>query len=145
MATRYTGMGLRTYDPLLNGFNMPTQGVGLNPQMTAADWLPNNMDNYTLGYNNQAAQAPGFGFNMPTLQLGLTGLSTLAGIFNSFSQNKQQRDQFDYYRRMADTNMNNSIQNYNTRLEDRARARIAAEGGTQEDLDAYLAKNRLSR
>lgn len=145
MATGYTRMGLRAYDPLLNGFNIPTQGVGLNPQMTAADWMPREADTFNLGYNNRDTQPPGFGFNLPTMQLGLTGLGTLAGIFNSFSQNRQQRDQFDYYRRMADTNMNNAIQNYNTRLEDRARARVAAEGGTQEDLDAYLAKNRLSR
>lgn len=142
----FTGSGLNPYNSLLNNFTMPSS-TGLQTNMTPEQWMPNPIGSVgSFGSSlRQDDVNPGFGFNMPTLQLGLTGLGTLAGIFNSFSQNRQQRDQFNYYRNLADTNMNNSIKNYNTRLEDRARARVAAEGGTQEDIDAYLEKNRLER
>ena len=46
---------------------------------------------------------------------------------------------------MTNTNLNNSIQSYNTSLEDRARARGVMEGQSDEQVQSYIDKNKLSR
>lgn len=87
----------------------------------------------------------GLGWNMNTAQLGLGALQSLGGLFNAFQSNKLARDQFRFTRDFANTNLNNSIQTYNTQLSDRANARAKVQGDSDAERDAYIAENRLSR
>lgn len=87
----------------------------------------------------------GLGFNLPTAQLGLQGLSSLAGLYGAFSANRLARDQFNFTKDVTNTNLTNQIQSYNTALADRARSRAVAEGRDQASADDYVDRNRLSR
>lgn len=102
-----------------------------------------NLDQQRLNAFNQNSQ---FGFNMPTLQLGLQGLSALAGIWAANKQLKQARDQFNYMKGVTDANLNNSIKSYNTALADRINTRAKQNGNmTQADVADYITKNQMTR
>lgn len=87
----------------------------------------------------------GFGMNVGTGQLALGGLQSLAGIFNSLQANKLANQQFKFTKDVTNTNLNNSIQSYNTALSDRANSRYFTQNQSQDDANAYIANNRLSR
>lgn len=87
-----------------------------------------------------------FGMNMPTLQLGLQGLSSLAGIWAANKGLKQAKEQFEFEKGVTNTNLNNSIKSYNTALDDRINARAAQQGNmSQAQVADYKRLNQLSR
>ncbi|MNQ52230.1 hypothetical protein D3C85_662360 [compost metagenome] len=87
----------------------------------------------------------GLGMNVGTGQLALGGLGALAGVWNSMNQNKMAKDQFNFQKDFANTNLNNSIKSYNTSLEDRLNARGAVQGDSSAMTQDQIARNRLSR
>jgi len=96
------------------------------------------------GLGNSLSNA-GLGLNLPTLQLGLSGLGALNSIFQGRQANRLARDQLNFARDVTNTNLNNQIQSYNTALEDRARTRGVVEGRSPDYTDEYIERNRLSR
>lgn len=95
--------------------------------------------------NGVGGPSSGFGFNLPTAQLGLSGLASLGNLWGAFQAQSLARDQLDFTKQAYDTNLKNSLTSYNTALEDRARARGATEGQSQEQVQSYIDKNRLTR
>ncbi len=85
------------------------------------------------------------GMNVPTVQLGLGALGSLANIYGGFQANKLAKDQLSFTKDITNTNLNNQVKSYNTALEDRARSRAVAENRDQASADAYIEKNKLSR
>lgn len=101
-----------------------------------------------FGVNQAASPAPqagGIGFNLGTGQLALQGLGALGNFWNAREARNMARDQFDFAKGIANTNINNSIQSYNTALEDRLRARGATEGSSDSAVADQIARNRLTR
>lgn len=131
-------------DPLNQGNNQ--QG---NNWMNALDFsgnrtaVPNGVGNQS-GLGGSLSNA-GLGANIPTLQLGLGGLNALNSIFQGRQANRLAKQQFGLVRDVANTNINNQIQSYNTALEDRSRVRGKVEGRDSEYVDEYIEKNRLTR
>lgn len=136
------------------------------PQPAAMSWMPNNNQNFNtpaMNYNPGAAIGMGtnlgtstptsflsgsanqFGMNIPTFQLGLGALGSLANIYSGFQANKLAKDQLNFAKSVTNTNLNNQIKSYNTALEDRARSRATAENRDQSTADAYIAANKLTR
>lgn len=111
----------------LNTFGMPSATGGGN--------LP------SLG---SGATPGGFGMNIPTLQLGLGGLSTLTNLYTGLKALGLAQDQFNFQRDMTNKNYANSVAAYNTSLTDKANSRAVVEGQSNTDRDAYIAANRLS-
>lgn len=135
-------------------FNTPA----MNYAPSAADYLPNGtgLQGILGGGNNPTAgnagtssffggASQGLGMNIPTFQLGLGALGSLASIYGGFQANKLAKDQLSFTKDITNTNLNNSIKSYNTALEDRARSRAVAENRDQTSADAYIEKNKLSR
>lgn len=114
--------GMPTFDPL--GF-----GVGGQQGVPSLD----------------SANSFKFGMNAPTLQMGLSGINTLGNLWGAFQANKLARDQLDFTKKITNTNLNNSVQSYNTALTDRAKARGFTEGKSDEEVQNYITTNRLSR
>lgn len=85
------------------------------------------------------------GANIPTFQLGLAGVGALGNLWGAFQSNKLANDQFNYTKQITDTNLANQIKTYNTALSDRANARGAMEGWTDQQKQDYVSKNQLSR
>ena len=121
----FTGSGLR----------MPTMtsagnsgSWGLNPQSSGMG----------MQYGGQTAtpnlnQSNGFGFNMPTLQLGLQGLDAISGLYFGSKAMGMAKDQFNFSKQMAQTNLKNQVNAYNTGLEDRLRTREQFNTGASGD------------
>ena len=136
------------------------------PQPAAMSWMSNNNQNFNtpaMNYNpgatigmgtNLGTSAPTsflsgsanqLGMNVPTFQLGLGALGSLANIYSGFQANKLAKDQLNFTKSVTNTNLNNQIKSYNTALEDRARSRAVAENRDQSTADAYIAANKLTR
>lgn len=136
------------------------------PQPAAMSWMSNNNQNFNtpamnytpgaaIGMNAGTGVAsptsflPGsanqLGMNVPTFQLGLGALGSLANIYGGFQANKLAKDQLNFTKSVTNTNLNNQIKSYNTALEDRARSRATAENRDQSSADAYIAANKLTR
>lgn len=136
------------------------------PQPAAMSWVSNNNQNFNtpaMNYNpgatigmgtNLGASTPTpflsgsanqLGLNVPTFQLGLGALGSLANIYGGFQANKLAKDQLNFTKSVTNTNLNNQIKSYNTALEDRARSRATAENRDQSTADAYIAANKLTR
>lgn len=122
---------------------MPTTGLTGND----FTFMPTQNQQSTGGILPTGSNAGGFnfGFNPDTFKFGLQGLGTLGNLWGAFQANKLARDQLDFTKNITNTNLNNSIQSYNTSLADRARARGIAENQDQSQIDDYIARNRLSR
>lgn len=100
---------------------------------------------FNLSGDGTSGLADSLGMNIPTFQLGLGALGSLAGIYSGFQANKLAKDQLSFTKNITNTNLNNQIKSYNTALEDRARSRATAENRDQSTADEYIAANRLSR
>ena len=94
---------------------------------------------------------PGFGdklrdFNSQygsTITGGLQAAAGLWGAYNGMQQTKLAKQQMSNSLDQWNKNYANQVTSYNTRLEDRHRAAVAAQGANQPDMDTYMAKNRL--
>ena len=74
---------------------------------------------------------------------GVSGLQTVAGLYNAYNSNKLAKQQLRFSRNFANANLANQTQSYNTALADRARSRGVMEGQSQAQVDSYIAANRL--
>lgn len=78
-----------------------------------------------------------------TITGGLQAASGLWGAYNGMQQTKLVKQQMANSLNQWNKNYTNQVSSYNTRLEDRHRAAVAAQGANQPDLESYMAKNRL--
>jgi hypothetical protein len=85
----------------------------------------------------------GLGFNLDTANLALGGLQSLGNLWQAWEANKLAKEQFKFQKGFSQTNLANSIQSYNTTLEDRTRSRAFTEGQSPEQAQMYIDKNRL--
>lgn len=124
--------------------NFNTPAMSYQPGMTLSDYAsPGSSIASNSSLFGRASQ--GLGLNIPTFQLGLGALGSLANIYGGFQANKLAKDQLSFTKDITNTNLNNSIKSYNTQLEDRARSRAVAENRDQSTADEYIEKNKLSR
>lgn len=127
-----------------NNRNFSTPAMNYQPgQVVGMDFLNGNLDNSLFGSGNGSAGQ--LGMNIPTFQLGLGAIGSLANIYGGFQANKLAKDQLNFAKSVTNTNLNNQIKSYNTALEDRARSRAVAENRDQSTADAYIAANKLTR
>ena len=111
-----------------------------NPNVLLADTLrvnpranPNFADKFR-DFNSQYGS---------TIVGGLEAAAGLWGAYNGMQQNKLVKQQMANSLNQWNKNYANQVASYNTRLEDRQNARVAAQGNYQQDTASYTAKNRL--
>lgn len=78
-----------------------------------------------------------------TITGGLQGLSGLWGAYNGMQNTALAKQQMATSLDRWNKNYANQVASYNTTLEDRQNARVAAQGANQQDTASYMAKNRL--
>lgn len=78
-----------------------------------------------------------------TITGGLQAAAGLWGAFNGMQQTKLAKQQMANSLDQWNKNYANQVASYNTRLEDRQNARVAAQGANQQDTASYMDKNRL--
>lgn len=150
------GIGLPMLSPLgsfgLGGFNEPavssalsTIGTGTSTGSLVAPQVPTTMYKGSgAGSGTNNAVDSQLGFNIPTANLALGGLSTLANIFMGMQALGQAKDQFDFTRRTTQVNLDNQTKSYNTNMEDKLTARANYFGQGRDYVDDYMSKNALA-
>ena len=130
-----------------NNQNFTSPAMTYNPgQAIGMDFASTTTNTPAFNATGSGAGAFGqLGMNIPTFQLGLGALGSLANIYGGFQANKLAKDQLSFTKSVTNTNLNNQIKSYNTALEDRARSRAVAENRDQASADAYIEANKLSR
>jgi hypothetical protein len=118
---------------------------GANNQAAAPSVAPTTTPGGVGGSGGGPASQQNLGFNLPTLNLALGGLQTIGNLWGAWQANKLAKQQFGLQRNLANANLANQIQSYNTTLEDRIRSRYFTQGGTSADADAYLSSHRLNK
>lgn len=119
-----------------------------NPGMKA--WSP-ALEKSNVVFADLPQGNPGFGpklrdFNSKygsTITGGLEAAAGLWGAFNGMQQTKLAKQQMANSLNQWNKNYDNQVASYNTRLEDRQNARVAAQGANQQDTASYMANNRL--
>ncbi|ANJ65301.1 putative structural protein [Erwinia phage vB_EamP_Rexella] len=97
------------------------------------------------GVGGMSGGAQGLGLNLPTAQLGLSGLASIGNLWGAFQSNKLANSQFNYAKQVSDTNLANQMKSYNTALSDRATSRASVEGWDDAQTQDYINKNSLSK
>ena len=82
---------------------------------------------------------------MDMTKLGIAGVGTVGNLWSAWQANQLGKEQLALATKAFDTNLNNSISQYNTSLEDRIRARASVTGMSDQAVNDYITKNSLSR
>ena len=106
----------------------------MSPQMLANSAAPVGFADKLRGFNSQYGS---------TIMGGLQAASGLWGAYNGMQQTKLAKQQMANSLNQWNKSYANQVSSYNTRLEDRQNARVAAQGANQQDTASYMAKNRL--
>lgn len=77
-------------------------------------------------------------------QLGLSGIGSLGSLYTGLKSLGLAQDQFNFQKQLANTNLANQTQSYNTALSDKANSRAFAEGQSPAQAASYIAANKLS-
>lgn len=132
--------------------------TGLGSDFSAFNQLANNnplgsstgswLDGFNNGLKNTFLNSDG-SWNLQNIGAGIQGLGSLASAFgNLYMGNKAlkfAKDQFNFQKDLANTNLNNSIRSYNTKLGDIANTRSVMETGSTGKYDNWYNENKLTR
>ena len=134
----YAGMASWSYDNPATGTNAALAGLDISQTMPAnliasSEYIPGFADKLR-DFNSQYGS---------TIVGGLQGAAGLWGAFNGMQQTKLAKQQMANSLNQWNKNYANQVASYNTSLENRHRAAVAAQGESQPDLETYMAKNRL--
>lgn len=129
-------------DAATSGF--PALSYSTNTPVVPPGVTSGNNQPFFPGTEQQSAGF-NFGWNAPSFQFGIQGLSTLGNLYQGFQANKIAKQQLAWAKEFGNANLNNSIKSYNTAIEGRANARQSSMGWTPEQIAAYTDKNKLTR
>ena len=134
----YEGMASWSYDNPATNTNSAIAGLDISQTMPAnliasSEYVPGLADKLR-DINSQYGS---------TITGGLQAAAGLWGSYNGMQQNKLVKQQMANSLNQWNKSYANQVASYNTRLEDRQRARVGANPNAYESVDSYMAKNRL--
>ena len=106
----------------------------LSPEMLASYAAPVSITDKLRDFNSQYGS---------TITGGLQAAAGLWGAYNGMQQTKLVKQQMANSLNQWNKNYANQVASYNTRLEDRQRARVGSNPNAYESVDSYMQKNRL--
>ena len=106
----------------------------MSPQMLANYAAPVGITDKLRDFNSQYGS---------TIMGGLQAASGLWGAYNGMQQTKLAKQQMANSLNQWNKSYANQVASYNTRLEDRQRARVGSNPNAYESVDSYMQKNRL--
>lgn len=137
-ADPYAGMASWSYDNPATYSNSAIAGLDISQTMptnliASSEYMPGFADKLR-DFNSQYGS---------TIMGGLQAASGLWGAYNGMQQTKVAKQQMSNSLNQWNKSYANQVAAYNTRLEDRQNARVAAQGANQQDPASYMAKNQL--
>lgn len=144
--------------PVKSLANLAGTNTGMGSDFSAFNQLADNnslgsstdswWDGFSGGLKNTFLNSDG-SWNLQNIGAGIQGLASLASSFgNLYMGNKAlkfAKDQFNFQKDLANTNLNNSIKSYNTKLGDIANTRSVMETGSTGKYDNWYNDNKLTR
>ena len=106
----------------------------MSPQMLANYAAPTGIADKLRDFNSQYGS---------TITGGLQAASGLWGAYNGMQQTKLAKQQMANSLNQWNKSYANQVSSYNTRLEDRQRARVGSNPNAYESVDSYMQKNRI--
>lgn len=134
----YAGMSSWSFDNPATNTNSAIAGLDISQSMPSNLMAPSE---YMPGFGDKLRD-----FNSQygsTITGGLQAASGLWGAYNGMQQTKLAKKQMANSLSQWNKSYANQVSSYNTRLEDRQHARVTAQGDYQQDVESYMAKNRL--
>ena len=141
-----------------NAYGMSQMGtnlMGMTPEQAAALNLGERSLQMTSDYQNKslamdqarldAAKLTPFQQGVQTFGTAMQGVGSLYGIYAGLQNMKQQKAMFNFQKGVANTNINNSISDYNRRLGDTLANRSLNNGQGQSWVDSQLSKYSAKR
>lgn len=133
------GNNVDAYGGMASWGNTPATGAintsqFLSPEMLANYAAPTSIADKLRDFNSQYGS---------TITGGLQAAAGLWGSYNGMQQTKLAKQQMANSLNQWNKSYTNQVASYNTRLEDRQRARVGANPNAYESVDSYMAKNRL--
>ena len=122
--------------------------VPVQPTSAASPFMPSLQANQFAWNQTNLPQNTGAEswWQTPGLVGGIAqGIGALASAWNANRGLGLARDQFRFQKEAYNTNLANSIQSYNTSLEDRIRGRTSDYEGKEQDVQSYLNRHSLRR
>jgi hypothetical protein len=142
-----------SWDSFMPGMNPGAGSSGFDPSsllsygqdQSAMGFIPQqSIQNLPLSSTTTQGNLPLNKFGtIPSLQLGLSGLQTVANIWNMINANKLATDQLNYTKQVGNANLGNSIKSYNTQLTDRANMDASVGGWDSAKMASYVNDNQL--
>lgn len=133
-------LSANTNNALSNGFN--------TSNLPGLDTSLDNTAINALGTNTALpAASQGFGWNNNTFQsIGsvMQGVGSLGSLYTGLQQLGLARDAYKLQKDAYNTNLTNSVSEYNTNLEDKIRGRTSDYSGKEADVQNYLSNHKLS-
>ena len=133
-ADAYGGMASWGNTPAAGATGAINTSQFMSPQMLANYAAPTGITDKLRDFNSQYGS---------TIMGGLQAASGLWGAYNGMQQTKLAKQQMANSLNQWNKSYANQVSSYNTRLEDRQNARVAAQGANQQDTASYMDKNRL--
>lgn len=143
-----TPQSLGIFDSLIpSNTGVSSYTLANEPLTTLQEYMQQSKDFFGIGDDSSGSNnnTIDLGFNIPTLQLGLGALNSLAGMYNSWNMNKLAKQQFNLQKDVLNTNLNNQIKSYNNSLADQLRSRAAMETGDANAYDSLIEERKLTR
>ena len=134
-ADAYGGMASWGNTPAVGAAGAINTSQFMSPQMLANYAAPVGIADKLRDFNSQYGS---------TITGGLQAAAGLWGAYNGMQQTKVAKQQMANSLNQWNKSYANQVASYNTRLEDRQNARVAAQGANQQDTAPYMAKNRLN-
>lgn len=100
---------------------------------------------FNLGALFGGAGDSGIGFNLPTFNAAIGGLTSLGNLAMGFKSYGLAKDQAKLTKEVTNTNLNNSITAANGALEDRLRTRAQMNGQSDADWRAEYEERKFKR
>ena len=133
-ADAYGGMASWGNTPAVGATGAINTSQFMSPQMLANYAAPVGITDKLRDFNSQYGS---------TITGGLQAAAGLWGAYNGMQQTKLAKQQMANSLNQWNKSYANQVSSYNTRLEDRQNARVAAQGANQQDTASYMDKNRL--
>lgn len=151
-------IGMNSFDPRNNSTTVPN-GPSMNGVVPSASMMGNigagigsnlvpqtsplsKVSPTSLSGEKEGGWMAGLG-GMEGLKSIGSGIQAAGNIFMAFQNNKLAREQFSFQKDAYRTNLANESQAYNTNLAGSAKAAMGFEGRSQDEIDTYVANNRI--
>jgi hypothetical protein len=128
-------INISTSSPSLNGANTRANHFGVSGEQMSAWEARNPLGKMVFGKDGS--------MNLEGIGTLIQGIGSFGSLWSAMETQKLAKESLAHQIGAFNKNYNNSVQSYNTALEDRINSRISRNGGTSADAESYINRHKL--